>query len=162
MKQEAANRYSPEIQEVLNRLHARRAHIDIAIEEVKALAEPNPAPRPAPGPPEPTPIPDPTGEEPRKRRRRVSKEDKLPYKGMVLWRAAERLLRTHNRTMMVAEIVSFLQEGGLDLTSKNLDSNLAAEMARQPKIFLKVAPGTWKLNDGNDSNDASEMTPEQA
>lgn len=65
------------------------------------------------------------------------------FSGLKLWEAAEKLLLREQRAMRLSEMVTMLREGGLKLTSTNLDANLQGAMKRLPKKFLKVARGTW-------------------
>ena len=68
------------------------------------------------------------------------------FNGMMLWKAAEKLLKLEGRAMGVTDMVEALRRGGLDHKSKNLYSNLASAMKAKPDKFKCISKSVFDLN----------------
>ncbi len=65
---------------------------------------------------------------------------------MMLWKAAEKLLKLEGHAMGLTDMVEALRRGGLDHKSKNLYCNLANAMKGKPDKFKCVSKSVFDLN----------------
>lgn len=74
----------------------------------------------------------------------------IRFNGMILWKAAEKLLREEGKAMGITDMVESLRRGGLDHKSKNLHTNLQYAMDGKPDRFKCTSKGVYTINNDVD------------